>query len=55
MVIMDMLIDEQIGKYYSLGQENFCVFKPETLKQDLSLLKNVYGELLINILNDMLA
>ena len=55
MMIMETLIDENIKKYYSFAEDNFCKFKPHTLKQDLDVLRKVYGNLLISILGRMLA
>lgn len=55
MVIMEMLIDENVKKYYSFSHDSFCVFKRETLDQDINLLKHVYGKMMMNLVANLLA
>ena len=43
-VVLEMMIDESIQKYYSINNENFCVFKKSSVNHDLATLSYVYDK-----------
>ena len=55
MVIIEMLIDEDIRKYYSLNPNTGCFFKRESLEKDMEKLRSVYGDHMIDLLSQMLS
>lgn len=43
-VVLEMMIDESIKKYYSISNDHFCVYKRSSVAHDLGLLGYVYDK-----------
>lgn len=54
-VILEMMSDEDVRKYYSLSSDNFCVYKRSSVWKDLGVLGYVYDKkYLLALLEKML-